>query len=374
MTNLNSCKESTESGENLNPKKESKLVTTSEGEVALIEDFITKVNYSVSNPTYSYDALTQDDAIEKIEHALNYSFSKVDKLFVNQFKNDSFTFNLTAENGLIPFYQIAVKSKLISAFIKGKINSTTRLVVAYIAPEGNSENSFRITLILGNIDETIELISSPTPPLTTGDHNWSYGESLNSNLGCQPGDEGAVKIIKELGTIFMVAHRNYGINQNGIAAPAGYSVYFNHYTPVSVAIINEFTAPDVSILSKFDWYNSFTAYCQNNSRIPYPSPIFYIKTESSKINGALNVTYPSYIPQNAIDFTFKCCLSESFINYSISKVDDIYERLAPASMHVFIDFIVLPYATDVYNGPIQHKYKFFKTTYCSKLDNPNMSL
>lgn len=370
---LDSCKKSIDDISQINTKQESNSVNNADDEVSQIEGFIIQVKSTLDSGAV-YDNLPLEDAIFKIEHAVNYSFSKLDKPFKDQSNNDSFTFILDSDAGMVKFTDLSEICENIANFVNSVTNDDVKLVVAAIEKIDDTNNShFRLKLILGTVDGTIDLTAPPVPSSITGDHNWSKGTSTNFFLGCQGGDIGAVEIIRSLGEKLMIAHRNQLINQIGIAAPPGYEVYFNRNQPVEYGGISQFSHSDVTILSKFDWNNNFSVYCQKTKE-PSQSPIFHVFTESIDNGSGLEFTFPCQLQISSTNYAFKCCMQEDYLNYLISKVDDIYEFVFPGGKGAFTSFHITAFESGNHYDPIQHKYMFTYSKPYVRPSNTNVTL
>ena len=305
--------------------------------VTLVTDLTNKANTNLFiDPT---------EAITKMEATLNYVFSDVDTAMVSQ-ETVSYPFTLTTTSDGVTIGDLSTTAIAINTFIGNQLNAnagsgfTNRIVNTSIDPDGSGGYTLNVT-----VGKAYQIVPDYSPAsVTDGTHPWYMNgdNDLNGNSvpNCSGSVEGVASILRTQGAAWMSQVTATRINQN---VPAGYVAYLDKsinilYVPNTTPARANIEYTDVATTA--GTMPTSVLYVNPNSTPYYAqvSPIFAgDKTICGTGTSARFASYITVLVTDAylndqsviIENHYNYCMPQEYINYYISKVQDIFDALKP---------------------------------------------
>ena len=274
-----------------------------------------------------------NEAINIMEQATNYQYSDIDTPFADFDTTFTYSFSLTAsDDGKYNMPNIATKMYEIKSFILDKLSinfGETYSTRVHASSIDASEDAYIFTLYIGKAYNTIpdDMLTAPNPPtVSNAYYHWGWGPSTYFN-GCTLS---AVYEIQKKGAQYMRDIQNYNIaTANSVyTVPTGYAtMYATGVNTIpkttSLPLPNYFKYNDISssIATSFPT----TLPVSIGDLTPVTSAIF-----AGTIGNDVTVTLDVHLQPVGYDW----CMPASYINYYISKVNDVFDVLKPSAYAV----------------------------------------
>jgi len=320
-----------------------------------IPNFIDSVN-AVYLRQSSTQEMTPSITKEYIEAALNYSFSDVDTALINDDTtsfSQTFSISLNA-NSNFNFLDIANTTKSLADYIK-EINADETIRFQFCRIDALDENgNFAVMIVTGEMDPSFDYGTFPTPQQVVGNHLWRVDEyEFYNYIPCKEDDPYAPPVIEEGINTYLRKVASYRTKDIALAAPSGYTVYYDESEPVYVNSQFKFHWEDFVNLAKFDFPVGILSFEDRVCTIgdePYRSAIY--AADPSKV--ACWVLFHPTI------YGHKSCINEIGMNYYISKSIDIFDILRPTALNNLFFSLKVKYIEQITSeDPILHEYRFW---------------
>ncbi|MFN9582908.1 MAG: hypothetical protein ACK566_09625 [Bacteroidota bacterium] len=302
------------------------LLSVSENDIfsnytqAEIDTFLVKMH------AYHNSALTDNmklaDVYPLILLGINYTFSDLSQATNNQYLTTPFSISITPDaNNQVLLSEVSAKMHQMGNYIREKLDSATGtvLITVGIKPIPGTNDEFDVEFLFG-------VIETPPAPGQTAD-NCQWDRIVNPNCYKKAPNE-----IQFYGRKHLIAkfeyfrtHTYYGLGK------AGY------------------------LVGTYDLNNGNWILPSMTQNIGNGMPGFMINGYAPSIAAIFEIN--EYASVHSIN-GYELCIPYQFVNYYISKVDDVFDYLKPNNTWPIASLFVVETERDKKNILLRHKYKY----------------